>query len=124
MLIWYANIPEETRYFLTRKPSRGGRDMVLVVAGFRAVRHFAFAYRLKASASALLCRRLDFVHANARHLIWWVLRRCMGRHSRKPLGFAASSRSRDVSLCLLAHRWKDFALSGRDPRLVIFKFGD
>ncbi len=78
MLIWYANMPEETQYF--HRPKYRIVVVLEHAAGLRpllrAVRDLAFALDQETSASALLRRRLDRVHADARHVSSSCCRRC------------------------------------------------
>jgi len=115
---WYANIPEETRYFLTRK------HRVVVVRehgpGRRPVfRPFAILLlqSIKKHPRQLCYVALDFVHANARHLSGVLPAPAWDRHSRKLWDFAAIVAIGATLALLLAHRWKTSLFPVRDPRL-------
>ena len=106
MLIWYANMPEETEYFITRNTeswwalSHDSGDWTF----FWAICDLAFALDQETSASALLCRRLDRMHANARHVHRRSARAAWNRRAREHLGFRRARRDRRFPrLCLSAN---------------------
>ena len=67
MLIWYANIPEETQFFITDTESWWALSMLLVIGRFLLLFQFAVALDQAASAPALHRRGMDCLHADARH---------------------------------------------------------
>src|SRR6266699_183748 len=105
-------ILSNSEYGIVVELEHAARDRPLL----RAVRHFAVALNQKTSAPALLRRRLDFIDADARHLSRGLAGAAWNRHAREPMGFRRAHRHwRDVGVRLLAHRWKNFALSSPRP---------
>ena len=96
MLIWYANIPEETQFFITRNTESWWALSMLLVIGrfFIAFPDFAIAMDQKGAAPALYRSWMDFVHANARHVHHRPARVTRHRRARQHLGFAFPHRHR------------------------------
>ena len=102
MLYWYANIPEETQYFLVRNTeSWNVLSWFLVI--FRFFVPFALLlprYDEKESHLALLHRRLDPLHAVARHVYHRPARAARHRRSSQHSRFSAAHRESAAHLPL------------------------
>ena len=78
MLIWYANIPEETQYFILRNTeSWWALSLLLVIGRFFIPFAILLMQSIKKHPRQLcLHRRLDRLHADARHLLLCSCPRC------------------------------------------------
>src|SRR5437879_5609250 len=85
-------------------------------AVLRAVRYSAFALDKKTAAPALLCRRLDRVHADARHVHRRLAFLAWDRRPPQHLGFCFTGRDRrNTRIRLSANRGQGFAFPGARP---------
>jgi len=117
MLIWYANMPEETQYFLTRNNGVvvGHEHVSGHRAVLRSVCHSASALDKKAPASTsyvagwiLGMQLLDNVYRHLTRVTW-------NRRARQHLGFCFFGRYRRYArFCLFADRKQNVTLSVRD----------
>ena len=120
MLIWYANIPEETHYFITRNTESWWAHEH--APGDRALLHtfwdFAPAVDQKGTAPALFRGWMDCLHADARHVYHRPARVTWHRRASEHLGFRFAYRHRrDPRFRLSANRAPDFTLSS--PRSAL-----
>ena len=114
MLIWYANIPEETQFFITRNTeSWWALSMLLVIGRFFIPFGILLLQSVKKEPRRLCLRGwMDCLHADARHVHHRPARATRHRRASEHLGFGFAHRHRrDPRFCLSATRAPDFTLS-------------
>ena len=118
MLIWYANIPEETQFFISS-------EHPIVVGAEHAVSDRSLLYSFcdlahalyqEASSPALYHGRMDSLHANAGHVHHRPARVTRHGRARQHLGFAFPGRNRrDARFRLSTACAEEFVVSRARP---------